>query len=226
MSERLAPERVGGQDREVSQPQRKPFDGVLDLFLYAPVGLVLTATEEIPKLAQKGRSQIESQVAIARAVGQFAVAQGRRQIERRFAPARTAPSGNADMDPGVRPGSHWSPAEEALGKTMANATLVDIGEERRPRAGEDGSAANGSVTPDGGAPVGEGTGESGALRLPGPSPQSPEHLAIPGYDSLSALQVVQRLPGLSPEELAAVEAYELAHRARRTILSRISQLRA
>jgi hypothetical protein len=49
-------------------------------------------------------------------------------------------------------------------------------------------------------------------------------LAIPGYDSLAASQVVPRLAGLSAEELAAVGAYETAHRARRTILTRIRQL--
>jgi hypothetical protein len=49
-------------------------------------------------------------------------------------------------------------------------------------------------------------------------------LAIPGYDSLSASQVIQRLDGLSRDELAAVGEYESAHRARRTVLTRVSQL--
>ncbi|MEO1064051.1 MAG: hypothetical protein AAFZ07_21735 [Actinomycetota bacterium] len=53
----------------------------------------------------------------------------------------------------------------------------------------------------------------------------PDELAIPDYDSLSALQVVPRLEGLDPEELSTVDRYESAHRARRTILHRISQLR-
>jgi hypothetical protein len=49
-------------------------------------------------------------------------------------------------------------------------------------------------------------------------------LAIPGYDSLSASQVVQRLGGLSHEELEEVKYHELAHRHRRTILNRVDQL--
>lgn len=53
---------------------------------------------------------------------------------------------------------------------------------------------------------------------------SAEDLAIPGYDSLAASQVVQRLAGLSAAELAAVGAYESAHRGRRTILTRVRQL--
>jgi hypothetical protein len=57
-------------------------------------------------------------------------------------------------------------------------------------------------------------------------PASSDHLAIPGYDSLSASQVVQRLDGLSNDELEAVRAYESATRGRRTILSKIAQLQA
>lgn len=49
-------------------------------------------------------------------------------------------------------------------------------------------------------------------------------LAIPGYDSLSASQVVERLDGLDTNELQAVRAYESAHRNRRTILGKIDQL--
>jgi hypothetical protein len=49
-------------------------------------------------------------------------------------------------------------------------------------------------------------------------------LAIPGYDSLSASQVVQRLAGLSQSELADVRAHEQSHRHRRTILNRVEQL--
>ena len=50
-------------------------------------------------------------------------------------------------------------------------------------------------------------------------------LAIPGYDTLSASQVVPRLEGLSPDELEAIRAYEEATRARKTVLTRIDQLR-
>jgi len=51
-------------------------------------------------------------------------------------------------------------------------------------------------------------------------------LAIPGYDTLSASQVLPRLEGLETAELEAVRSYESAHRARKTILARIVQLQA
>jgi hypothetical protein len=61
-----------------------------------------------------------------------------------------------------------------------------------------------------------GTGANGRVQA--------TRLAIPGYDSLSASQVVQRLDGLSDAELTEVRTHELASRRRRTILSRVDQL--
>lgn len=51
-----------------------------------------------------------------------------------------------------------------------------------------------------------------------------EGLAVAGYDTLSASQVVARLEGLTSDELEAIRSYEAAGRARRTVLHRISQL--
>ena len=53
---------------------------------------------------------------------------------------------------------------------------------------------------------------------------SAQTLPINNYDTLSASQIVPRLAGLRPEELALVRAYENSHRRRRTILGRIAQL--
>ena len=50
-----------------------------------------------------------------------------------------------------------------------------------------------------------------------PQKHAASELAIHSYDSLSAPQVVQRLAGLSRDEVAAVRAYEAATSARRTI---------
>jgi hypothetical protein len=53
-----------------------------------------------------------------------------------------------------------------------------------------------------------------------------EELPIEDYDSLSAVQVVPRLTGLSEDELTMIEAYETAGRGRRTILGKIDQVRS
>jgi hypothetical protein len=61
------------------------------------------------------------------------------------------------------------------------------------------------------------------VAVPDSAPESDE-LPIPGYDALSASQVVERLAGLGRDELDAVHAYEASHRQRRTILGKIEQL--
>ncbi|MEZ5180682.1 MAG: hypothetical protein R2702_02210 [Acidimicrobiales bacterium] len=89
----------------------------------------------------------------------------------------------------------------------------------------------------GGAPAGPGS-EPAPEPAPAPqatpapaavapvrSSQASASLPIADYDSLAASQVIPRLAGLSSEELDAVEAYEQAHRGRKTILGKVAQLR-
>ncbi len=45
-----------------------------------------------------------------------------------------------------------------------------------------------------------------------------------GYDTLPAAHIVQRLGRLTAEDLAIVRAYELDHRARRTVVAKVDQL--
>ncbi|MCU1379982.1 MAG: hypothetical protein JWN29_2965 [Acidimicrobiales bacterium] len=72
--------------------------------------------------------------------------------------------------------------------------------------------------------------EGRLAEAPGPRPATSgpggSDLAIPGYDSLSASQVLPRLEGLAADELEAVRAYEAAHRGRKTILGRVAQLQS
>lgn len=46
---------------------------------------------------------------------------------------------------------------------------------------------------------------------------------FPGYDSLTAAEIVRRLSTLSPAKRAAVETYERAHAARKTVLARAAR---
>lgn len=110
-----------------------------------------------------------------------------------------------------------SEAEKRLAKAQqqADAVLTDLG----LRAAEAAPASSGAAAP---APA--VVGETAA-----PVAQSgagAEALAITDYDSLAASQVIPRLEGLTADELAAVARYETAHRARKTILGKISQIQA
>ena len=187
-----------------------PVETALDLFVYAPVGLALTAAEEIPKLAAKGRSRLTQQLTMAKMVGQFAVTQGRKELNRRFAPpARPAPT-----PPAAAPSDRDVTYERLLGDEERAGGSA-------PAPSESAAAPATSATPA--TPATNGAVSDGPTADDGPGVDS---LAIPGYDSLAASQVVQRLAGLSQDELEAVGAYEAGHRNRRTILSRVRQLQA
>jgi hypothetical protein len=204
----------------------------LDVCLYAPVGLAIAVTEELPDLIDKGRARVNSQLTMAKMVGSFAVAQGQREAERvvRQAtghvssgtarvpqPARgaggveEAPWGAPAPEPGRADGDGATmvPSPDGVGPTSTTdqgpdrADAVSSPVQSQPASGEDVSVP----------PTAMPTGGAGAL-------------AIPGYDALSASQVVQRLAGLAPDELEAVRTYETATRGRRTILNRIAQLQA
>jgi hypothetical protein len=169
---------------------KTPVDQALDLVFYAPLGLVFSLGELVPKLAEKGRQQMT----MARMVGEFAAKAGAQEAEKLVGRALRQAEG---LLGGARPPAP-RPDRVPTGATPAAAPAETVPTVRVAT----------TVAP---------------ARTPDPAPPV-QSLGIPGYDTLSASQVVQRLAGLSREELEAVRAYEAAGRSRKTILNRVSQL--
>lgn len=159
-----------------------PAEQLLDLLVYAPLGLLLEARDLLPRLAEKGRQRMGGQVTVARMIGEMAVRQGQRRAEKVVQRMREQQGGPVRADQpaggGDEPANGHRPAATEAAPAPTSATVPDV-----------------------------------------------DSLAIPGYDTLSASQVVPRLEGLSREELDAVRAYEAATRARKTVLTRVDQLR-
>jgi len=87
------------------------------------------------------------------------------------------------------------------------------------------STPEGERAPESTEPLGLTVTEGVIIEARGHVADAPApELAIPAYDTLAASQIVARLNGLTAEELSSVRLYEEAHRARRTILARITQL--
>ncbi len=192
----------------------------LELLLYAPIGIGMflkdTAPNFVDMFVSRGRAEVDrrqddvqQRVTTARSLGQVAMAFGppviREKVETTVANAwhhaeelfGTA-TGNSSTVATPPAEAHASPAPADEGVVPAPAepiVLTDAAPEVKPA----GAATNGDL--------------SRSADLP-----------IPGYDALSASQVVERLMGLAPDELDAVHAYETAHRGRRTILGKIEQL--
>jgi hypothetical protein len=171
--------------------RQDPAEQLLDVFVYAPLGLLLEARDLVPKLAEKGRQRMGGQVTVARMIGEMAVRQGQRRAEKVLQRLREQPAAapaTAPADPGSR---------------------------ARPSNGHGAAPAG---------PVASATSTPTSTASAAPAPEAAT-LAIPGYDTLSASQVLPRLEGLSPAQLEAVRAYEAATRGRKTVLTRIEQLR-
>ena len=179
---------------------------MLDLVVYAPLGLLVSVTEELPALVEKGRQR----ATLARMMGEMAAPEIQKEAGKLL-------QGVLDrvMPPGPPPRVGRDTAETSFGPDATKGGA----------AAHEAPALNGSSNGPARRHPTAANGSTGAgSRVAPADPAAAAALAIPGYDSLSAMQVVQRLPGLTPEELAAVRAYEARHRGRKTILNRADQL--
>jgi hypothetical protein len=174
-------------------------DRILDVFVYAPAGFILSALDDFPKLAALGRERLGTQVSNARVLGEFAVKAGRQQLQKR---------GEGLL--------HRGPAAESAGGGPVGLHSVPT----PPPSGAVDDNPPPGTTSDPVPPTGP---PASSMSSNGHVPTA-SSLAIPGFDTLSASQVVQRLDGLSRGELVSARAYEAGTRGRRTILSRIDQL--
>ena len=64
---------------------RNPVERALDVAVYAPLGLLVIASEQLPALVERGRQQVQERLAVARLVGEMTVRLGRAQVARRLA---------------------------------------------------------------------------------------------------------------------------------------------
>ncbi|GIU87783.1 MAG: hypothetical protein KatS3mg009_2298 [Acidimicrobiia bacterium] len=191
---------------------REALERAIEILVFAPLGAGLFVRDSAPSLlatfVARGRAEVDRtheavsrRVTTARSLGQVAVAFGvpmaRERLRRHLDEAR-ARAGGLVGSPRTPPGAPHTPGTP----------------------GPPGPAATAEPPPP---PAGPAAAPSGANGAAHDAPSSAD-LPIPGYDALSASQVVERLAGLAPGELDAVRAYELAHRNRRTILGKIEQL--
>ena len=177
-----------------------PARQLIDLLVYAPIGLLTVAQRELPQLIATGKTRLDNQFTVAKFIGKMAVTQGRNELQRRLADAARS----------------REPAVEVIDvvEVLVPAESTDLA----PSEDDLDAALSAGSLP---AAIIELVAESPLLAGP-----STDELPIEGYDSLAASQVVGRLGSLTDGELALIEAYETSHRSRRTILGKINQLRA
>ena len=183
---------------------RTPLDQAIEVFVYLPVGFVFELPRSIPRFIDRGRRQVDQ----ACAIGLEALHLGNRRSSDPLSRVREQTAATL-RGLGVAPPLGDDPVDRR-GPTLSVVADPDVDDRTAATPSGNGRAPAARPTPA--APV-----------APAPDPAS---LAIPGYDSLSASQVVPRLEGLTSDELETVRTYEQATRGRKTILSKIAQLQA
>lgn len=180
--------------------ERPVVSQVADAVFYAPLGLALEGRRLFPDLVDRGRRQVQ----FTRVVGKYAVKRGEAKAQQTWDDAQQLVLGLLNVA-GLRPQDDDPEAADPI--PVQDVDLVE-GTDLR-------------VVPDL-----DDDEEPDDRTAPAGARHGADDLAIPGYDSLSAFQVMPRLEGLGPEELEAVRAYERETRGRQTILNKIAQLQA
>jgi hypothetical protein len=179
------------------QPEKTPAEQALEQALDVLVYAPIGLVFEGASLLPALVEKGKSQVTMARMVGQFAVTAGRGEATKRAGELRE----------------------------QAADLLARLAEVKLPGQTDAPVAAPAAPAPAP-APVDAPVTPPEAPAEPAGPVVEAGALAIPDYDGLSASHVVNRLAGLSTEELETVRSYELAHRGRKTILSKIAQLQS
>jgi len=187
-----------------------PIEKAVELLVYAPIGLAMFAKDTVPTFMKmfvaRGHTEVtqrrksaNTQAGNYKTIGQMAVKYGGPEVKRQAGAAAET----------VRKRAEDTLSTIAAAAAAAPAVPAPAAPPRPNPAPDARTAPSAPATTNGSGP--EPVTTSGEL-------------PIPGYDLLSATQVIERLEGLALPELLAVKTYELAHRARTTILGKIAQL--
>ena len=111
--------------------RKNPVDHLLDLFVYAPLGLMMNLEEVVPELIEKGHQQVN----MARMFGQFAVQTGTKEARKRVEQVQEQVAARRPPAPAPAPdrASAPSPVEQPV-RTDGNGAAAVA--EPAPAAGE------------------------------------------------------------------------------------------
>ena len=181
-----------------------PLDPLLDLFVYAPIGMVYEYPDVLETLVKRGKSQVQ----LAKLFGQFAKSN------------EGAAGVNLDDALGF--------ATQLLGKVVGDATeavnsmLAGSASPAKPEAAAPAKAPLATTT----AKPAHVPPEAPKAPMASKTTKRPVKAPIAGYDSLTARDIIALLPDLSTSQLAATKRYERSHKARKTVLAQLTKLGA
>jgi hypothetical protein len=178
-----------------------PAQHLVDLLVFAPIGLATQARDKVPELASAGRNQ----VALYQMVGKFAVAHGKNLVskwadqQRAHAKARATRPSTEQATPSATTTTPVDPSGTAPTRSTPVSSATKRPAKKAASSSRRSPAANQPVTAN--------------------------DLAIADYDLLAASQIVGLLASLTSAQRTAIEDYESTHRRRSTVLGKLDRLR-
>lgn len=210
----------------MTETNENPLETLVDLFVYAPIGLLYEHEDVLPQLVKRGRSQVQ----LARVVGQMAL---RQNVAGRSSPAAQIGQLQVPIDAlaavaaqvitefgsaiGLAPPKSMEPSTD----TTADTTTQPTTPVRRDMTVEESTDQEG--------PEPEPSVDVAARVADHPEPVAPDtihRLPIARYDDLTAREIIGLLDDLTVSQLTRVGNYETANRARKTVLAKIARLQA
>jgi hypothetical protein len=185
-----------------NDPEEKdPVDQLVELFVYAPIGLLYEYEDVMERLVKRGRSQVQ----LARVVGRLAVS-GRRA------------AGDANDVAEV--------ASQAVGRVVNEigalfGVALDDTSTAEPSSRPP-APSSPSPSPSEESPV-EPSADTPPALEPGEPDEEPS-LPIARYDDLKAKEIIPLLADLTVDQRAVIRAHELEGRARKTVLAKLDRL--
>ena len=110
---------------------------LLDLLVFAPAGLAMTAVEELPELATKGRARLETHLRNARFLGQFVVTKSQRDLGARVGQVMETVRRKNDDAEGSGPESDEDPSAAGADDLSVTGLHLDHGIDDDGAAGPD-----------------------------------------------------------------------------------------
>ncbi|MEM8922926.1 MAG: hypothetical protein AAGD35_05445 [Actinomycetota bacterium] len=197
-------------------PEPNPIEQLVELLVYAPIGLLYEYEDVLPKLVRRGKSQVQ----LARVIGQMAV-KGRQNdpsaVVGDVAGMATSAVARLITDVGAQIG--LAPQDEPPTGNRNTATgpaATDGAHDDTDDPSTQAATAAEAETPEEAPDVDEGSS----------SPNDDEPLPIAGYDDLTAREIIGLLDELTAAQRGRVRAHEVQGRNRKTVLAKLDRLDA
>ncbi|MDH3295289.1 MAG: hypothetical protein OER95_13295 [Acidimicrobiia bacterium] len=201
-------------------PEDNPLEQLIELLIYAPIGLLYEYPEVLPRLIKRGRSQVQ----LAKFAGQLALKQQQHR------------SGQAthDESPSMSPDTLVDGVARLI--TELGSMIGLAPPHQQPRPGGEPTGADRAVDEAVPARPSDTDGQTRITATPSPSageadasghvehPKPTARLPVANYDDLTAKEVIFLLEDLTVSQLRRVRDHEKHTRNRKTVLSKIDRL--